>query len=73
MHVVPAGSRRFVARVARGRILSKVPVSQQDAIAEAIPEAKARRSEVVIHRPDGRIRDSDSYGHDPESVRDTKH
>ncbi len=55
------------------RRISSKPVSQEDAIAEAIPEAQARRSEVVIHRPDGRIQDSDSYGHDPESVRDSKH
>ena len=24
-----------------------------------------QQSEVVIHRPDGRIRDKNSYGHDP--------
>lgn len=31
--------------------------------------------EVVIHRPDGRIRDSDTVapGHDPFPPRDTKH
>jgi Uncharacterized protein conserved in bacteria (DUF2188) len=46
---------------------------QRDAIEVAIREAKARRSEVVIHRPDGRIRDKDSYGRDPGSVRDMKH
>jgi hypothetical protein len=27
---------------------------------------------VVIHRPDGRIRDSDSYGNDPIPPRDRK-
>lgn len=74
VHVVPAGGRgKFVAKVARGRRLSCTPVTQGEAIEQAIVEAKERRSEVVIHRPDGRIRDSDSYGHDPESVKDTKH
>jgi hypothetical protein len=32
-----------------------------------------QRSEVVIHRRDGRIRDSDSYGNDPNPPRDRKH
>jgi hypothetical protein len=27
----------------------------------------------VIHRRDGTIRDSDSYGNDPNPPRDTKH
>jgi hypothetical protein len=27
----------------------------------------------VIHRPDGRIRDSDSYGNDPHPPLDQKH
>jgi hypothetical protein len=35
--------------------------------------ALRRRSEVVIHRPNGQIRDKDSYGNDPRRVRDTKH
>jgi hypothetical protein len=74
VHVVPAGRRgRFVAKVARGRLLTRTPVTQGDAIERAMCEAKELESEVVIHRPDGRIRDSDSYGPDPESVKDTKH
>lgn len=35
--------------------------------------AKNQKSEVVIHRPDGTIRDKDSYGHDPCPPEDTKH
>jgi len=35
--------------------------------------ARQKRVEVVIHRPDGRIRDSDSYGNDPCPPRDRKH
>ena len=37
--------------------------------AESIPEARKiainQHSEVVIHRPDGTIRDKDSYGKNP--------
>ena len=30
-----------------------------------VHQAIRERGEVVIHRPDGRIRDSNSYGNDP--------
>jgi len=47
--------------------------TQQDAISHAQEIAKRDSVEVVIHRPDGTIRDSDSYGHDPCPPRDRKH
>jgi len=51
--------------------------STHDTQAEAINSGRARaikeRVELVIHRPDGRIRDSDSYGNDPIPPRDKKH
>ncbi len=74
IHVVPIeGGRAFVARLARGRSLMRVPATQGIAIRFAIREARRRRCEVVIHRPDGRIRDKDSYGGDSPRHRDTKH
>lgn len=39
--------------------------TQADAAARARGIAKNKRSELVIHRPDGRIRDRDSHGSDP--------
>ena len=39
--------------------------TQKDAIDSARNIAKKQRSEVVIHRRDGKIRDSESYGNDP--------
>jgi uncharacterized protein YdaT len=47
--------------------------TQDDATDRARDIARNERSEVVIHRPDGRIRDRDSFGNDPPSRRDTKH
>jgi type IV secretory pathway TrbL component len=47
--------------------------TQGDAIETARETARRERLEVVIHRPDGTIRDSDSYGNDPVRSRDTKH
>lgn len=39
--------------------------TQEDARKAAREIAKNQGSEVVIHRPNGRIRDKDSYGNDP--------
>ncbi len=47
--------------------------TQKQGIARARNQAKRESVEVVIHRPDGRIRDSDSYGRDPFPPRDKKH
>lgn len=47
--------------------------TQEEARQAAVQIAKNQRSEVVIHRPNGQIRDSDSYGNDPSSIKDTKH
>jgi hypothetical protein len=35
--------------------------------------AKAAETELVIHRPDGTIRDKDSFGNDPDPPKDKKH
>jgi hypothetical protein len=47
--------------------------TQAEAIDAARETAQNQQSEVVIHRPDGRIRDRDSYGSDPFPPRDRKH
>lgn len=47
--------------------------TQADAAERAREIARSQRSEVVIHRPDGRIRDRDSYGIDPNPPRDRRH
>lgn len=47
--------------------------TQREAIDAARVIAQKQRSEVVIHRPDGRIRDKDSYGNDPTPPVDRRH
>ncbi|EGR0723342.1 DUF2188 domain-containing protein [Vibrio cholerae] len=39
--------------------------TQEEARQAAREIAKNQQSEVVIHRPNGQIRDKDSYGNDP--------
>jgi len=59
----------------RGEKNEKV-TSTHDTQAQAIQRAKEiainQHSEVVIHRPDGTIRDKDSYGNDPCPPKDKK-
>jgi|TARA_R100000656_G_C3880675_1_gene114344 hypothetical protein len=47
--------------------------TQKGAIDRARSQAQREKTEVVIHRRDGRIRDSDSYGNDPFPPKDKKH
>ena len=46
--------------------------TQRAAIDRAREQAKREHVEVVIHRKDGTIRDSDSYGNDPNPPKDKK-
>lgn len=52
---------------------SSVHPTQKAAIDSGRDAARLERSELVIHRRDGRIRDKDSYGNDPFPPRDMKH
>jgi hypothetical protein len=63
-HVVPADGRWGVRGEGNERLTS-VHNTQGEAEEAAREIAIHKRSEVVIHRPDGRIRDKNSYGNDP--------
>ncbi len=63
-HVVPTKGAWGVRGAGNQRLTSIQP-TQREAINVAREIARNQRSEVVIHRPDGRIRDKDSYGNDP--------
>jgi len=64
-HVVPHAGRWAVMGEGDKRVTSTHD-TQDEAIERARRIATRERSEVVIHRPDGRIRDKDSYGSDPK-------
>lgn len=63
-HVVPHQDGWAVKGVDNQRATS-VHDTQRQAIDAARDIARNQQSEVIIHRPDGRIRDKDSYGNDP--------
>lgn len=63
-HVVPAGDSWGVRGEGNERLTS-LHDTQAEAIEAAREIARNQQSELVIHRPDGRIRDKDTYGRDP--------
>jgi len=71
-HVVPHGNKWAVKGEGNSKA-TKITSTQKEAIEIAREIAKHNKSEVVIHRPDGRIRDKDSYGNDPNPPKDKKH
>lgn len=71
-HVVPVGDRWGVRREGSDR-LTRIVDTQRDAIDIGRGYARRQGSELVIHRPDGTIRDRDSYGNDPCPPKDRKH
>jgi hypothetical protein len=71
-HVVPHG-KNWAVKGAGNEKATKVVTTQTKAIEVAREIAKNQKSEVVIHRPNGVIRDKDSYGNDPNPPKDKKH
>lgn len=63
-HVVPYEGKWAVRGEGNERSTS-IHDTQAEAIDAAREIAKNQRSELVIHRADGRIRNRDSYGSDP--------
>jgi len=71
VHVVPNG-KNWKVKPAGGKPVSNHK-TQTAATKAAKPIAQKNKGEVVIHRPNGQIRDSDSYGNDPNPPKDRKH
>ena len=70
-HVVPGQNGWAVKREGAERA-SSVHSTQQEAIDAGKQLAQTRKTELVIHRPNGQIRDSDSYGNDSNPPKDKK-
>lgn len=66
VHVVPHDDKWAVRRPNTDRV-SRTFDTQKDAIDYGRDVAERDKSELFIHRPDGRIRDRDSHGNDPSS------
>jgi uncharacterized protein YdaT len=64
IHVVPHDGGWATRREGAERVSSRHD-TQREALEQAREWGRRDQVEVVTHRPDGRIRDSDSYGNDP--------
>lgn len=71
-HVTPKGDKWQVKGAGNSKA-TKYFDTQKEAINYARDIAKNQGSEVIIHGRDGKIRDKDSYGNDPNPPKDTKH
>ena len=69
IHVVPRPDGWAVKKAGSERA-SSVHRTQDEALAAARTQARRERVELVIHGRDGRIRDSDSCGNDPNPPKD---
>jgi hypothetical protein len=72
-HVTPRPDVKWQVKGAGNGRATAVTKTQKQAIDTAVSIAKNQKSEVVIHGTNGRIRDKDSYGKDPNPPKDTKH
>lgn len=72
IHVVPHGGSWATKKEGAQRV-GVVTDTQKAAMEKARGQAIREKVEVVIHRKDGTIRDSDSYGNDPIPPKDKKH
>ncbi len=63
-HVVTHNGEWAVRRENSSRVTGTFP-TQREAIDAGREIARNQNSELVIHRPNGQIRDKDSYGNDP--------
>ena len=71
IHVVPRDSGWAVKKEGNERA-SSLHDTKDRALDHARDQARRERVEVVIHKKDGKIQDSDSYGRDPFPPRDQK-
>ncbi|HRP30824.1 MAG TPA: DUF2188 domain-containing protein [Agriterribacter sp.] len=72
-HVTPHHDGGWQVKGAGNEKATVITDTQKEAIEIAREIAINQKSEVVIHRPDGRIRDKDSYGNDPNPPKDKKY
>ena len=63
-HAVPHGDQWAVKGAGNSKATRVVP-TQAEAVKIARDIARNQGSELFIHRPNGQIRDRDSYGNDP--------
>ena len=72
IHVVPHKDGWATKKEGASRA-GVVTDTKAEALEKAREQARRENVEVVIHKKDGTIQDSDSYGNDPHPPKDKKH
>lgn len=63
-HIVPH-PEGWAVKAAGAQRATRVTPTQQEAINIARSIATSQQSEMIVHRPNGQIRQKNSYGNDP--------
>ena len=71
IHVVPSGNKWAVKQEGVAKPVS-THLTQRTASDAGRRIAQRNQVEIVVHRPNGQIRDKDSFGNDPMPPKDTK-
>ena len=72
IHVIPVSQGWGIKREGDNNY-REVTMTKAEAMEIGRELAKELKTELVIHSEDGKIQDSDSYGRDPRSTKDTIH
>lgn len=64
-HVVPDMKGGWIVKKSGTEFSRKIYPTQREAIQQGVSISKMERSELIIHRKDGSIRDVRSYAADP--------
>lgn len=67
-HVVPRDGQ-WAVKGAGNTKATRVVETQKEAITIAKQIARNQESELIIHRPNGQIREKNSYGNDPVEIK----
>ncbi len=73
VHVTPRKEGGWAVQPEKSERAYRITETQAEAIKVAKVMAKNQESELVIHGKDGKIRDKDSFGNDPNPPKDNKH
>lgn len=68
IHVTPKGDKWQVKTGGSPKGIKEFE-TQKAGIEYAKPKAQHEKAELVIHRPNGQIREKNSYGNDPKNIK----
>lgn len=71
-HVVPSKSKGWAVKKSGSSKASKTFETKEKAVKYAKDISKREKTELYIHKKDGRIQNKNSYGNDPMPPKDKK-